>query len=82
MRRANRVAPEMSTPVTGTQHEWYAMNVRVCGGSRHAFCARGDSVRLWTPQMTSRAGIPLGMWRARRDSNPRPSGPKPDALIH
>src|SRR5690349_11436365 len=25
-------------------------------------------------------GTELGSWRARRDSNPRPSGPQPDAL--
>ena len=24
---------------------------------------------------------PAGIWRARRDSNPRPCGPKPHALV-
>ena len=49
--------------------------------------ASAMSVRVWVqPQENSPSGSPRGafscsiQWRARRDSNSRPSGPQPDAL--
>ena len=40
--------------------------------------AKPGTVEAWGRD----ASNPVGDWRARRDSNPRPSDPKSDALIH
>src|SRR5438445_7127538 len=47
---------------------------------RRLWSERGLAENRNDPETRSRGRFTFQRWRARRDSNPRPSGPQPDAL--
>ncbi len=79
-RRSNRKLPEPQPLRPPVREGQLPRQLKKLGGGLAQAETREPAAHPRSVPCAVRASDPMGKWRARRDSNPRPSGPQPDAL--